>query len=373
MATYINLDNLARYDANAKDRAGRLYADASAACWQKTEKAGAVTCVPAPETPLEPVVEFLFKETLPSGTKGPGNPSVIEGVESINVAGYGKNVIALPFFSNSATVQGVVWNLDNETGVVSANGTASADSNRFLVSGAQKILLKSGNTYFLSGSPAGGSNATYFMQGRKINLDGTPSTAFPVDFGSGAAWTVDEDCYFQLAIVVRSGVTVSNLVFKPQLELGSTATPFEPYTGAVYAISLPSTIYGGTLDVASGKLTVTHRMVEPSSGTVDISDRPALLPLEHTDTYGRTVTASADGTSLSVGSSGGQIVYRLANPETVYIDPVQVDSLPALGKTSPRVNTVYTDALNVQVGYAEHPAYTEELINNAILALGGDI
>ena len=131
------------------------------------------------------------------------------------------------------------------------------------------------------------------------------------------------------------------------------------------------TFYGGTLDVASGRLTVTHRMVEPSSGTVDISDRPALLPLEYTDTYGRTVTS--DGNTLSVGSSGGQIVYRLANPYTVYVDPVQIDSLPALGRTSPRVNTVYTDALNVQVGYAEHPAYTEELINNAILALGGNV
>lgn len=227
MATYISLDNLARYDMKAKARAEGLYADASAACWQKTEKAGAVTCVPAPETPLEPVVEFLFAES--SGE--------ISGVSSIAV-------------------------------------------------------------------------------------------------------TVCEE----------QGVDETE-----------------------YAISLPSTFYGGTLDVASGRLTVTHRMVEPSSGTVDISDRPALLPLEYTDTYGRTVTASADGTSLDCGTSGGQIVYRLANPYTVQIDPTPIDSLPALGRTSPRVNTVYTDALNVQVGYAEHPAYTEELINNAILALGGDI
>lgn len=184
--------------------------------------------------------------------------------------------------------------------------------------------------------------------------------------------TISEAGEYQIYISVASGVTASNLVFRPQLELGSVATAFEPYAGADYAISLPSTFYGGTLDVASGKLTVTHRMVEPSSETVDIADFPAKLPLDLTDTYGRNVT-SADGTSLDCGTSGGQIVYKLAVPYSVYIDAVKIPSLPALDIHSPRLNTIYTDALNVQVGYQKHPRRTEEEIQNAILALGGNV
>jgi hypothetical protein len=44
-----------------------------------------------------------------------------------------------------------------------------------------------------------------------------------------------------------------------QLELGSTATDYEPYKGSTYSVNWESeagTVYGGTLDVVSGKLTV---------------------------------------------------------------------------------------------------------------------
>ena len=366
MATYINLDNLARYDMKAKARAEGLYADASAACWQKTEKAGAVTCVPAPETPLEPVVEFLFKETLPSGTKGPSNPSTIAGTSSINVARCGKNLLPYPFGANgSKEVNGITFT-DNGDGTVTANGTATDTATyRLTTNPMANFWCKEGITYTLSGCPEGGTlNQAlryYYAQYNGVGRD----------VGGSLTYVSQDNRASAGDIVFITGTVASNLLFKPQLEIGGVATEFEKGSLAITTINLGSTFYGGTLDVASGKLTVTHRMVEPSSGTVDISDRPALLPLEYTDTYGRTVTS--DGNTLSVGSSGGQIVYRLANPYTVYVDPVQIDSLPALGRTSPRINTVYTDALNVQVGYAEHPAYTEELINNAILALGGNI
>lgn len=55
-----------------------------------------------------------------------------------------------------------------------------------------------------------------------------------------------------------------------QIELGSTATEYEPYTGNTYSITFPSeagTVYGGTLDVTKGVLTVDRAMV-----TVDEND-----------------------------------------------------------------------------------------------------
>lgn len=44
-----------------------------------------------------------------------------------------------------------------------------------------------------------------------------------------------------------------------QLELGSTATDYEPYQGTFYSVTFPTeagTVYGGTLDVTNGTLTV---------------------------------------------------------------------------------------------------------------------
>lgn len=51
---------------------------------------------------------------------------------------------------------------------------------------------------------------------------------------------------------------------KLQLELGSTATEYEPYNGNTYTTALGRTVYGGTLDVVSGVLTVTHKLLKVS-------------------------------------------------------------------------------------------------------------
>lgn len=52
----------------------------------------------------------------------------------------------------------------------------------------------------------------------------------------------------------------------PMVELGQTATAYEPYHPITDTdIGFPSPVYGGTLDVVSGVLTVTHKLVKISS------------------------------------------------------------------------------------------------------------
>ena len=64
----------------------RGFMEASEWNWQKTKKAGAVTFKPVPESDLEPVVDFMFTETLPAeGEKAPDNPSTITGVSAATV------------------------------------------------------------------------------------------------------------------------------------------------------------------------------------------------------------------------------------------------------------------------------------------------
>lgn len=45
------------------------------------------------------------------------------------------------------------------------------------------------------------------------------------------------------------------------VEIGSTATSYEPYQGTSYTTELGRTVYGGTLDVVSGELVVDRAMV----------------------------------------------------------------------------------------------------------------
>ena len=138
-----------------------------------------------------------------------------------------------------------------------------------------------------------------------------------------------------------------------------------------YTVDLGGTCYGGSLDVASGTLTITHVMVEPNSLSYDVSAHPANTgDFDYTDTFGRTVTT--DGNTLTISDvSGGKIVYNLASPETVSLTPVQILSLPQADSYTPRLNTVSTDAESVKVGYVKSAIRTEYELTQAIIATEG--
>lgn len=67
-------------------------------------------------------------------------------------------------------------------------------------------------------------------------------------------------------ITVPSGVayvrfSMNKTFTNVQFELGSTATPYEPYAGKTYTIALGDTIYGGTVDFNTGVMTVNRAVV----------------------------------------------------------------------------------------------------------------
>ena len=136
-----------------------------------------------------------------------------------------------------------------------------------------------------------------------------------------------------------------------QLELGSAATPYEPYTGSTTDIALPETVYGGTLDVETGVVSMTWGHIASYAGEALpgewISDR---------DVY----------SSGAVPTTGAQVVYKLAEPYTIQLTPQQITALSG-------VNTIYTDADGVIVTGAEDPKHTITELKNAIISLGGNV
>ena len=119
------------------------------------------------------------------------------------------------------------------------------------------IILKAGNSYTFSitgiTSPP---NGIYFRK-----LAGNSVIAVAYDKNSVTA-TITEDIVAYMLVLYNQGQTQDAWQnIKAQVELGSTATTYEPYNGQTYTVQFtdgdnPLTVYGGTLDVTTGELVV---------------------------------------------------------------------------------------------------------------------
>ena len=108
----------------------------------------------------------------------------------------------------------------------------------------------------------------------------------------------DGDYLVGIYYTVGSGET-PNFTIYPQIELGSTATDYEPF-GNVYSITFPNeagTVYGGTLDVTSGKLTVTKKFVE-YNGTENWTKSSSTAVDRYLYSYGDSAFVVNDTTAI---------------------------------------------------------------------------
>lgn len=202
-----------------------------------------------------------------------GNPVVMDnlqgGVPFSEMVVSGKNLLKYPYYTTTKTINGVTFT-DNGDGTITANGTATAEISFALV--WKNIHIPKG-TYAISGCPEGGDLSTGFYI-----VCGTDIIRFSTDVGNGGTFTISEDTNdFTFSIRINSGVTVDNLVFRPQLELGSTPTAYEP------------PITGRELTLAvSGKNLINNIQ---ATGTV----------------VGVTVTKNDDGTVTINGTTTGDL------------------------------------------------------------------
>ena len=65
------------------------------------------------------------------------------------------------------------------------------------------------------------------------------------------------------------------------------------------------------------------------------------------------------------------IAYKLATPQTIQLSPISISALAQQDKYTPRLNTVYSTGTSVQVGYRKSPIREEYEIQQAIASLGG--
>lgn len=157
-----------------------------------------------------------------------GNLNIADGVSTIVKTIEGStvkttNLIPYPYADTTKTINGVTFT-DNGDGTITVNGTATDNAVYFLSESTFNALtLLNDNNYTVSGCPANGGDNTYHMV-----LTSTDYTHSVVDKGMGATIIGDELKYY-LYIRVSNGYTANNLVFRPMLNEGTTALPYQPY------------------------------------------------------------------------------------------------------------------------------------------------
>ena len=190
-----------------------------------------------------------------SGDPSPTNVRPITGWTNADVKVNGKN------FTPSNWVAGTLGSTAN--GVINVS-SSTAYRNR-------DIQLPAG-TYTFSSESNHNSFALYIYSwnGTKYVLNESKSKTF-VTTGVKTR-TIDEGELVGVVIrrsEIAGGDDIANIKF--QIELGTTATAYEPYTGHTTPVPLGQTVYGGTVDVVTGLLTVTHKAVDLGTMTWTLS------------------------------------------------------------------------------------------------------
>lgn len=146
----------------------------------------------------------------------------------------GRNLIPYPYTDGTKTLNGVTFTVNND-GTITVNGTATSLTVFFIAdTDNNKIKLSLGVSYSLSGCPVGGGDDKF-----SLNVQTTSYNQIFTDFGNGYSGVTRYTDYYAF-ITISQGYTANNLVFKPMLNEGSTALPYEPYTQSV--LSLPEAV-----------------------------------------------------------------------------------------------------------------------------------
>ena len=326
-----------------------------------------------------------------TGDPSPDNIRPITGRESVTVTRTGKNL--LPNTGESKTTAGVTWT-KNADGTITVSGTATGYSDFEI--GFAKVTPDMG-TITLSGI-GGTTNVNW---GYITLRDANNESIVNLSTGSASASLTFDISGYPNADTIRVTIKRNNNVgtsgvIKPQLELGSTATAYEPYTADSATIQLGTTVYGGTVDVTTGVMTVDRAMVD--MGTLnwtystnysvfasdsiknDIADRSVICTMylrnpadasnsgvlkngdkwvtvnKGANTTGAFTIGSVfvkdlsytDAATFKAAMSGVMLCYKLATPQTIETTPTEMTTIKGQ-------NNVWSDADSVTVEYVADP------------------
>lgn len=296
-----------------------------------------------------------------SGDPSPSNIRPISGRTGANVYQAGVNLINPNAFEDNYVY--------NKAGTKIASASPARSNIIIKVAPSTKYYLVSArytNVY----------NVVYFgIDGAGLNKAVQVPTGW-----TGVEFTTPSNCYYVAVNVPTEDKSIISLNYP------STVTTYTPFSGSTIHVSwnaVAGTVYGGTLDVLTGKLTVTHGYVDLGTlsysqgfsgfytlGLKDVVEIPDSVTssglLSSHYVVGNTANADqmyiqraasylgwivflpstsyANASAFKTAMDGVQLVYALATPQTYQLTPTEVALLAG-------VNNIFSDGGSITLEY----------------------
>lgn len=210
---------------------------------------------------------FVYGSVIPTTYEPYSNICPITGHTEANIVRTGKNLLSPTLYKglNYNPTVGTTVTLtespkqltDNHDGTFSISTTANWETFCMIVP------IKS-TTYYrktvISSNGALGTTEVWLDKNLKVistynNTDTTQTKKGLLSIPNNAS-------YFAWVITNRAVANSTFTITQPQLELGSTATDYEPYAGTEVTVQFGQTIYKGVLDAKNSKVILTSKGVK---------------------------------------------------------------------------------------------------------------
>ena len=237
----------------------------------------------------------------------------IEGHTAVDVTRDGKNMFPL-MLTPKATSGVTVTNVD---GGYKLTSTASSGYlwARFLLLDASKFA---GKTLTVSGTSAasdtGNPQLSLFYRNENDEVvtrsDGASSATLAIP--ANAKGNISVALYLTTSVSASSGWTTTWT--KLQLEIGESASAYEPYSGTTVSISFGTTVYGGELTVNE-------------DGTGTVKAKPHYASYNGETLVGPWMSSMDAYTSGATPTTGAEVVDMGGTETTIPLTPGQIQTL----------------------------------------------
>lgn len=317
-------------------------------------------------------IHFLPEQDTSGGDPSPSHVCPIIGWQGVTAWRTGKNLLPLPV---AETKNGITLT-HNADGSITLDGTSTSITYFDFFSGDFDSHNLAGYRFVAVGYSTITNVSFRISESDRVALQSSTNGSLIInDNGNGL--------YFAIRIASSTAMPTGGLTIYPMLIESETDDTFEPYTGASYPVTFGQTVYGGILDAVNGVLTVDRAIFDLGDGNWgsnsignqefmfsnvirDFIEKPSASSVITNIICSNLATVSAysiymgtseqgvgihidgsirvvypnmptDGTQFRQAVTGWKLVYPLATPYEIQLDPIAVQTL--LGD-----NTIWSDA-----------------------------
>ena len=241
------------------------------------------------------------------------------------------------------------------------------------------FLAIEGNAYTISSSVTMTRNAIAKVDSDTI-VNNMP--CYNIQILSSNTWIANFTGWAIWYKVPNASVDFENYV---QVEIGSTPSEYEPYNGDLFTVAFGQTVYGGVYDANSGKVRITHQLVDMGDLTWSYSTTgyfyatpfpdSAKPNIDNNTTPDMLCSVATPDTPNHVysGASDNIITTTTASPSSIWIRDNSYSDAPTYKTAMMGQKIAYELATPIEIDVSELSVDTIVGVNNIISDCGGDV